>query len=345
MKEQLQAIREEALADIDRCTTVAALNEVRIGYMGKKGKVTSILKGMGKLSKEERPIIGQLANEVRDAIGVALEEKQTQLASAALEARLTAEKIDITMPGRAFPVGSVHPLTQVIRDAERIFAGLGFEVAHGPEIESDYYNFEALNLSKDHPARDMQDTFYINPNVLLRTQTSPVQVRTMEHKGGLAPVKIICPGKVYRRDDDATHSPMFHQIEGLCVDEGITMGDLKGVLLSFIHQMFDESVQIRLRPSYFPFTEPSCEVDISCVNCGGKGCRVCSHTGWLEILGSGMVHPNVLRYGGYDPSKVSGFAFGMGVERIAMIKYGIDDLRLFFGGDLRFLSQFKEGLC
>ena len=258
----------------------------------------------------------------------------------ALDAKLAAETLDVTLPGASMPQGHLHPLTQVINDAKRIFTGLGFEVAEGPEIESDYYNFEALNLPPDHPARDMQDTFYINNKVVLRTQTSGCQVHAMERMQGKLPVKIIAPGRVYRRDDDATHSPMFHQIEGLLVDEHITMADLKGVLLAFAREMFGQDVKIRLRPSYFPFTEPSAEVDISCVACGGKGCRVCSHTGWLEILGSGMVHPNVLRAGGYDPEKVTGFAFGMGVERIAMLRYDINDLRLLFANDERFLKQF-----
>lgn len=345
MKEQLQAIQAEAVQAVQDAADHKTLNDVRVTYLGKKGRVTAILKGMGKLPAEERPVMGELANKVRDAIQSAITEKQNALDEAAMQKKLASERIDVTLPGAYFPSGSLHPLTQVLKETERIFTGLGFEVAEGPEIESDYYNFEALNLPKDHPARDMQDTFYINPGVVLRTQTSPVQVRTMEAKAGALPVKIICHGKVYRRDDDATHSPMFHQIEGLVVDKGITMGDLKGVLLSFAHEMFGNDVKIRLRPSYFPFTEPSCEVDISCVSCGGSGCRVCSHTGWLEILGSGMVHPNVLRAGGYDPTEVSGFAFGMGVERIAMLRYGVNDLRLFYGGDLRFLTQFKEGLC
>ncbi len=345
MKEQLQAIQAEAVQAVQDAADHKTLNDARVTYLGKKGRVTAILKGMGKLPPEERPVMGELANKVRDAIQSAISEKQAALDEAALRAKLASERIDVTLPGVDFPVGSLHPLTQVLKETERIFTGLGFEVAEGPQIESDYYNFEALNLPKDHPARDMQDTFYINPGVVLRTQTSPVQVRTMEAKAGALPVKIICHGKVYRRDDDATHSPMFHQIEGLVVDKGITMGDLKGVLLAFAHEMFGNDVKIRLRPSYFPFTEPSCEVDISCVSCGGSGCRVCSHTGWLEILGSGMVHPNVLRAGGYDPTEVSGFAFGMGVERIAMLRYGVNDLRLFYGGDLRFLTQFKEGLC
>ena len=333
-------INEAALEAINKQDDLEKLNELRVKYLGKKGELTAILKGMGKLSKEERPVIGELANTVRDAIGQALEEKGEELRAKALDAKLAAETLDVTLPGISMPEGHLHPLAQVINDAKRIFTGLGFEVAEGPEIESDYYNFEALNLPPDHPARDMQDTFYINDKVVLRTQTSGVQVHAMEHMDGKLPVKIIAPGRVYRRDDDATHSPMFHQIEGLLVDKHITMADLKGVLLAFAREMFGQDVKIRLRPSYFPFTEPSAEVDISCVACGGKGCRVCKGTGWLEILGSGMVHPNVLRAGGYDPEKVTGFAFGMGVERIAMLRYDINDLRLLFANDKRFLEQF-----
>lgn len=340
MKDALLQIREAALAAIAQQNDLDKVNELRVKYLGKKGELTAILKGMGKLSKEERPVIGELANTVRDAIGQALEEKTEALRAKALDAKLAAETIDVTLPGTTMAEGHLHPLTQVINDAKRIFTGLGFEVAEGPEIESDYYNFEALNLPPDHPARDMQDTFYINDKVVLRTQTSGVQVHAMERMNGKLPVKIIAPGRVYRRDDDATHSPMFHQIEGLLVDEHITMADLKGVLLAFAREMFGQDVKIRLRPSYFPFTEPSAEVDISCVACGGKGCRVCKGTGWLEILGSGMVHPNVLRAGGYDPEKVTGFAFGMGVERIAMLRYDINDLRLLFANDARFLKQF-----
>ncbi|MDO4280720.1 MAG: phenylalanine--tRNA ligase subunit alpha [Peptococcaceae bacterium] len=340
MKDSLLEIKRNALEAIERYNDLDKINELRVKYLGKKGELTAILKGMGKLSKEERPVMGELANTVRDAINDALEEKTAVLKEAVLNEKLAAETIDVTMSGVGMPQGHFHPLTQVINDAKRIFNGLGFEVAEGPEIESDYYNFEALNLPPDHPARDMQDTFYINDKVVLRTQTSGVQVHSMEKMNGKLPVKVIAPGRVYRKDDDATHSPMFHQIEGLLVDENITMADLKGVILAFVHEMFGPDVKIRLRPSYFPFTEPSAEIDISCVACGGKGCRVCSHTGWLEILGSGMVHPNVLRAGGYDPEKVTGFAFGMGVERIAMLRYDINDLRLLFANDERFLEQF-----
>lgn len=340
MKDALMQIKEAALEAIKAQDDLDKINDLRVKYLGKKGELTAILKGMGKLSKEERPVIGELANTVRDAISQALEEKSEELRAKALEVKLAGETLDVTLPGTSMPQGHLHPLTQVVNDAKRIFTGLGFEVAEGPEIESDYYNFEALNLPPDHPARDMQDTFYINDKVVLRTQTSGVQVHAMEKMNGKLPVKIIAPGRVYRRDDDATHSPMFHQIEGLLVDEHITMADLKGVLLAFAREMFGQDVKIRLRPSYFPFTEPSAEVDISCVACGGKGCRVCKGTGWLEILGSGMVHPNVLRAGGYDPEKVTGFAFGMGVERIAMLRYDINDLRLLFANDERFLKQF-----
>ena len=340
MQEELKKIKQKALAAMEETNSLEGLNEMKVKFLGKKGELTSILKEMGKLSAEERPVVGQLANEIRDDINKYLDEKSAYIKKQALNAKLALESIDVTLPGKALPEGTKHPLTLVMDDAKEIFTGLGFEVAEEPEVESDYYNFEALNLPKDHPARDMQDTYYINKDIVLRTQTSAVQVRAMEKKNGALPVKMVCMGKVYRKDDDATHSPMFHQIEGLVVDEHITMADLKGILLEFIQEMFGEKVSLRLRPSYFPFTEPSVEVDISCVNCGGKGCRVCSNTGWLEILGAGMVHPNVLRAGGYDPQKVTGFAFGMGVERIAMLKYGIDDLRLMFENDLRFLRQF-----
>lgn len=340
MQAQLAKIEAQALEAIERCSSLADLGQIRVQFLGKKGAITGILKGMGSLPAEDRPRMGQVANDTRVRLEEALKAKQDQLDEAALAQKLAQESLDVTLPGQALPQGSLHPLTLVREEIYQIFTGLGYEVTEGPEIESDYYNFEALNLPPYHPARDMQDTFYIGPEVVLRTHTSPVQVRTMEAKKGKSPVKIICPGRVYRRDDDVTHSPMFHQVEGLVIDEGITMGDLKGTLLAFAREMFDPSAQVRLRPSYFPFTEPSAEVDISCTACQGKGCRVCSYTGWLEILGSGMVHPNVLRNGGYDPSKVTGFAFGMGIERVAMLRYGIDDLRLLFANDHRFLAQF-----
>ena len=336
----MEEIKINAKQELILCTTLEQLNDLRVAYLGKKGALTQVLRGMGQLTEEERPIIGQLANEVRDEINQILDEQGAKLKKLELDKQLLEETIDVTLPGKSFPGGSKHPITLVLEQAKEIFIGLGFEIAEGPDIESDYYNFEALNLPKDHPARDMQDSFYITSEVLLRTHTSPVQVRTMEKMAPKTPVKIICPGKVYRRDDDATHSPMFHQIEGLVIDKGIKMSDLKGVLLAFAQQMFGPKQKVRLRPSFFPFTEPSAEVDISCIMCEGTGCRVCSQTGWLEILGSGMVHPNVLKYGGYDPEQVTGFAFGMGVERIAMLKYGINDLRLMYENDLRFLKQF-----
>ncbi|WP_435366230.1 phenylalanine--tRNA ligase subunit alpha [Desulfofundulus kuznetsovii] len=328
---------KEALA---RADSLEALEEIRIRYLGKKGELTRVLRGMSALPVEERPRIGQLANSIREVLEKELAERTAEVKARVKQARLAAESIDVTLPGTPFLPGKKHPLTTVQEEIEEIFLGLGFSIAEGPEVELDYYNFEALNLPKDHPARDMQDSFFIGPEVLLRTHTSPVQVRTMERTAPALPVKIIAPGKVYRRDDDATHSPMFHQVEGLAVDRRITFGDLKGVLDVFAREMFGESTRTRFRPSYFPFTEPSAEVDISCVMCGGKGCRVCSHTGWLEILGCGMVHPRVLEMSGYNSAEVTGFAFGMGIERIAMLKYGIDDLRLFFDNDLRFLAQF-----
>lgn len=340
MEIQMKALRAEALAAITGSETVSQLNELRIKYLGKKGELTQILRGMGALSAEERPLIGQLANDIREELEVLLDKKGALLKDEELIERLNRERIDITLPGRQQVAGGKHPLTTTLEDIKRIFTNLGFAVAKGPEVETDYYCFEALNLPKDHPARDMQDSFYITEDILLRTHTSPVQVRVMQAADATKPVRIICPGKVYRRDYDATHSPMFHQVEGLVIDENITFGDLKGILATFAQQMFGSERKVRLRPSFFPFTEPSAEVDISCGICHGKGCRSCGHTGWLEILGSGMVHPKVLELSGFDPEKVTGFAFGMGVERIAMLKHGIDDLRLFFDNDLRFLRQF-----
>lgn len=340
MKEQLEKIKLEAKSSLEKATSLDEINELKVRFLGKKGELTQVLRGMGQLSAEERPIIGQLANEIRDELNAVFQERVTAIKKLEQEQKLQAETIDVTLPGKNFTRGSHHPLTLVIEEAKQIFIGLGFQIAEGPEIETDYYNFEALNLPKDHPARDMQDTFYISPDIVLRTHTSPVQVRTMEKMQPEIPVKIICPGKVYRKDDDATHSPMFHQIEGLVIDKGIRMSDLKGILLAFVQQMFGADRKIRIRPSYFPFTEPSAEVDVSCGICAGSGCKSCANTGWLEILGSGMVHPNVLKYGGYDPTQVTGFAFGMGVERIAMLKYGINDMRLLFENDIRFLQQF-----
>ncbi len=341
MKERLQALKAEALQELQQVSSSQQLNDLRVKYLGKKGPLTEILRGMGALSAEERPIIGQVANDVRAAIEEVLEAKQAEYQRQETEGRLLAETIDVTLPGRPSALGAVHPLNKVIQEIEDIFLGMGYTVAEGPEVEKDYYNFEALNLPKDHPARDMQDSFYVTDELLMRTHTSPVQVRTMEKRQGEVPVKIICPGRVYRRDDDdATHSHVFTQIEGLVIDRNIRMSDLKGTLLQFVQEMFGKQTQIRLRPSFFPFTEPSAEVDVSCMMCGGNGCRVCKHTGWLEILGSGMVHPRVLEMAGYDPKEYSGFAFGMGVERIAMLKYGVDDIRHFYTNDLRFLKQF-----
>ncbi|GAB2698629.1 phenylalanine--tRNA ligase subunit alpha [Paenibacillus thermoaerophilus] len=343
MKDKLLALKEEALAELARVETLQQLQELRVKYLGKKGPLTEILRGMGALSAEERPVIGQIANDVRGAIesGVAgLEERFRREEN---ERRLAAETIDVTLPGRPAPQGAVHPLNKIIEEIEDIFLGMGYTVEEGPEVESDHYNFELLNLPKDHPARDMQDTFYITEETLLRTQTSPVQARTMQRRQGDVPIKIICPGKVYRRDDDdATHSHQFTQIEGLVVDRGIRMSDLKGTLLQFVREIFGPQTQIRLRPSFFPFTEPSAEVDVTCFKCGGHGCRICKHTGWIEILGCGMVHPRVLEMSGYDPKEYTGFAFGMGVERIAMLKYGIDDIRHLYQNDVRFLKQFAR---
>lgn len=343
MKERLEALKHEAVAQLNAVADAAQLNDLRVKYLGKKGALTEILRGMGALSAEERPVIGQVANEVRSAIEEIVEEKQLYFQRRETEERLAAEKVDVTLPGRPLRQGGIHPLNQVIQEIEDIFIGMGYRIAEGPEVETDYYNFEALNLPKNHPARDMQDSFYLTEDLLMRTQTSPVQVRTMEAMKGEVPVKVICPGRVYRRDDDdATHSFQFHQIEGLVIGKNIRMSDLKGTLLQFTREMFGPSTQIRLRPSFFPFTEPSVEVDVTCMKCGGDGCRVCKHTGWLEILGSGMVHPRVLEMSGYDPEQYSGFAFGMGVERIAMLKYGVDDIRHFFNNDLRFLGQFAR---
>lgn len=338
MKAKLEELKQNVLAELEQADTLAVLNELRVKYLGKKGLMTEILRGMGKLSSEERPVIGQLANQIRNELEELLAGKLTAVKEAEKQQRLEAERLDITLPGKKPALGHKHPLTKVIEEVEDIFISMGFSVVKGPEIEKDYYNFEGLNMPKDHPARDTQDSFYITPDILLRTQTSPVQVRTMEKQQ--PPIRIIAPGKVYRRDADVTHSPMFHQIEGLVVDKNISFGHLKGALEEFILKMFGADRKIRFRPHYFPFTEPSAEVDVSCIMCNGEGCRICSQTGWLEILGCGMVHPRVLEMAGYDPQEYSGFAFGLGVERIAMLKYRIDDIRLLFESDMRFLQQF-----
>ncbi|MDF9407415.1 phenylalanine--tRNA ligase subunit alpha [Pelotomaculum isophthalicicum JI] len=340
MEEKLRRIGADALQDLSSACTLEDLNDLRVKYLGKKGELTQVMRGMGALSAAERPLIGQIANEVRASIEKELATRTSALKKLAKELRLKDEGIDVTLPGSPVLRGGKHPLSIVTEEIQKFFLGLGYNIAEGPEIETDYYNFEALNLPKDHPARDMQDTFFISSDTLLRTQTSSVQVRTMEKTAPNLPVKVISPGKVYRRDDDATHSPMFSQVEGLAIDRRITFSDLKGTLDLFMREIFGPKTKTRFRPSYFPFTEPSAEVDISCVMCGGKGCRVCSHTGWLEILGSGMVHPRVLEVSGYNSEEVTGFAFGLGVERITMLKYGIDDLRILFENDLRFLRQF-----
>ena len=337
MKEKLAKIKEAALAQINEVD--ADLEQIKIRYLGKKGELTAVLRGMGSLSAEERPQIGQLANEVRANIEEAIAKRVREAQAKALEQKLQAEKLDVTMPATPAPCGHIHPLTKVQRELEDIFIGMGFSIVEGPEVELDYYNFQALNIPENHPARDTQDTFYITDNILLRSQTSSVQARTMEH--AKPPIRIISPGRVYRSDAlDATHSPLFHQLEGLVVDEGITMGDLKGTLAVFAKRMFGETTRIRFRPHHFPFTEPSAEVDVSCFVCGGKGCRLCKGEGWIEILGAGMVHPFVLSNCGIDPEKYTGFAFGLGIERIAMASLGIDDIRLFYENDERFLRQF-----
>lgn len=338
MKEQLDGLLKAALAEISEAGTEESLQELRVKYLGKKGAITAVMKGLGALPPEERPIVGQLVNTVKNQLETRLDETLDRVRDASKCERLERERIDVTLPGRRTPRGTKHPITLVIEEISDIFSGLGFQVAEGPEVELDFYNFEALNFPKDHPARDMQDTFFVDDSILLRTHTSPVQVRTMLKHA--PPVRIISPGTVYRCDSDATHSPMFHQIEGLMVDNGVTFGDLKGILTTFVTQYFGKDIGVRLRPSFFPFTEPSAEVDIACVMCKGKGCRVCKESGWLEILGAGMIDPEVYRHVGYDPEVISGFAFGMGVERVAMLKYGIGDLRLFFDNDVRFLQQF-----
>ena len=340
MRTQLEQIKESALRELAQCGDLKALEALRVGYLGKKGQLTAILKQMGRLSAEERPVVGQIANEVRQALEAAIAEKQEALREKELNDRLEAERIDVTMPGKARKTGGLHPLNIVMNDLIDIFQSMGFDVVDGPEVETDYYLFEALNLPKDHPARDMQDTFYLGQDLLLRSQTSSAQIRVMEQRQ--PPIRIVCPGRVFRADEvDATHSPVFHQMEGLVVDKGITMCDLKGCLEQFVHEIYGPETQVRFRPSFFPFTEPSVEVDVTCAECGGKGCRVCKGTGWLEILGAGMVHPNVLAGCGIDPEVYSGFAFGVGIDRLTTTRYKISDIRLLFENDLRFLEQFR----
>jgi len=338
LKEELEKIREECQTFLALAKTGPEISDIRVRVLGRKGILTQLLKQLGTLPEDERKEIGQRANKIKEDLEARVEECLRRIQEQERAEALEREKIDVTLPGRRMILGRKHPLTQTLDEIIHIFSRLGFEVVEGPEVELDYYNFEALNIPKGHPAREMQATFFISEDVVLRTHTSPVQVRTMEKKR--PPIRVICPGAVYRCDSDPTHSPMFHQVEGLLVDRGITFSDLKGVLSVFVHQMFGRGTQLRFRPSFFPFTEPSAEIDIECFICGGKGCGVCSNTGWLEILGSGMVDPAVYRFVGYDPEEVTGFAFGMGIERIAMLKYGINDIRLFFTNDLRFLKQF-----
>ncbi|MGI6669941.1 MAG: phenylalanine--tRNA ligase subunit alpha [Acetivibrionales bacterium] len=339
MRERLNSIKAEAEKRLREAKTSADLESIRLQYLGKKGELTAVLRGMGALAPEERPIIGQVANDVRGFIEDMLEKAARELRDKEREQRLAEESIDVTIPGKRRFIGKKHPLTMVMAEIKDVFIAMGYEIADGPEIELDYYNFEALNIPKGHPARDSQDTFYITDNILLRSQTSPVQIRVMEKKK--PPIKIICPGRVYRSDAvDATHSPIFYQVEGLVVDHGVTMGDLVGTLQMFAKSLFGENTKIRLRPHHFQFTEPSAEVDVTCWSCGGDGCRVCKNEGWIEILGAGMVHPKVLEICGIDPREYSGFAFGLGVERTAMGRFGIDDMRLFYENDMRFLRQF-----
>jgi len=334
----LQNLVQEAQSAVTAAADMQALEQVRVNFLGKKSRITELSKGMGALGEEERRAFGAQLNEAREAINAALTFKRELLQSEALARKLDSERVDVSLPGRGQALGGLHPVTRVLERIEGFFTRVGFTVASGPEVEDDYHNFEALNIPSHHPARAMHDTFYFDANRLLRTHTSPVQIRVMEQQQ--PPIRIVCPGRVYRCDSDLTHSPMFHQVEGLLIDENVSFADLKGVIEDFLRVFFEKELEVRFRPSYFPFTEPSAEVDIQCVICNGKGCRVCKQTGWLEVLGCGMVHPKVLENCGTDPEKYSGFAFGMGVERFAMLRYGVNDLRLFFDNDLRFLKQF-----
>ncbi|MCD8369066.1 MAG: phenylalanine--tRNA ligase subunit alpha [Clostridiales bacterium] len=339
MKDQLEKIREEALKQIDSSDALERLNDIRVAYLGKKGQLTAVLKSMKNVAPEDRPKVGQMVNEVREQIETRLEETKAELARKAREEQLKKEVIDVTLPAKKSEIGHSHPNTVALEEVERIFIGMGYEVVEGPEIEYDEYNFTKLNIPPNHPAKDEQDTFYINKYIVLRTQTSPVQARVME-KGKL-PIRMISPGRVFRSDEvDATHSPSFHQVEGLVVDKNITFADLKGTLEEFAKEMFGENTKVKFRPHHFPFTEPSAEMDVSCFKCGGKGCRFCKGSGWIEILGCGMVHPHVYEMCGIDPDEVTGFAFGVGLERIALLKYEIDDMRLLYENDIRFLKQF-----
>ncbi len=336
---EIDSLQGEALAAIGEAADLAAIEQIRVHYLGKKGPFTERMKGLGRLSPEERPAAGQVINRAKEAVQAALEARRLALAEAALAEQLAAERIDITLPGRGQQRGGLHPITRTLERIEDLFTQLGFEVAEGPEIEDDYHNFEALNIPASHPARAMHDTFYINETTVLRTHTSPVQIRVMEQRQ--PPLRIIAPGRVYRCDSDLTHTPMFHQVEGLVVGEGVSFSHLKGILDQFLRHFFERDLAVRFRPSYFPFTEPSAEADIQCVMCGGSGCRVCKQTGWLEVLGCGEVNPAVFRHVGFDTERYTGYAFGMGVERLAMLRYGVNDLRMFFENDLRFLRQFR----
>ncbi len=339
MKEKLELLKSEALTAVSTASDEKQIDEIRIKYLGKKGELTAILKQMGSLSPEERPVIGQLVNKAKQELEEAINVAAESFKAAAADQKLKAETLDITMPSKPAVKGGLHPLNIVLNDMIDIFQSMGFDVVDGPEVETDYYNFEALNVPQDHPARDMQDTFYLAENLLLRTQTSAAQIRTMENRK--PPIKIICPGRVYRADEvDATHSPVFHQIEGLVVDKNITMCDLKGVLEQFAHEIYGKETEVKFRPSFFPFTEPSVEVDVTCSECRGKGCRVCKGSGWIEILGAGMVHPRVLKACGIDPEEYSGFAFGIGLDRLTTTRYKVSDIRLLFENDMRFLKQF-----
>ena len=340
MEKKLREIRERVMAELNEARATSRLEQIRVGVLGKKGELTGLLRGMGQLPPEERPKMGQLVNDVRKALEEALDKRTAELQAREKEARLAAEAVDVTMPGPERSAGSLHPMNIALNRMVDIFVGMGYEVVEGPEVEYDHYNFELLNVPKNHPARDAQDTFYIEDNILLRSQTSPVQARVMTTRK--PPIRIISPGRVYRADEaDATHSPVFHQLEGLVIDENITMGDLKGTLDEFARQMYGEGISTRFRPSFFPFTEPSAEVDLTCANCKGKGRRMCKGTGWIEVLGAGMVNPHVLEMCGIDPKKYSGFAFGMGVERTALLKYNIPNLRYLYENDLRFLTQYR----
>jgi len=337
--ENLDALVSQALDAIKQAADINALEQLRVQYLGKKGELTQVMKTLGNIPAEERPKVGAMVNEAKEQVQSVLNARKTDMEAAALNAQLAAERVDVTLPGRGQVSGGLHPVTRTMERIEEFFTRVGYAVAEGPEVEDDYHNFEALNIPGHHPARAMHDTFYFNANTLLRTHTSPVQVRTMESQE--PPIRIVCPGRVYRCDSDITHSPMFHQVEGLLVDRKVSFADLKGTIEEFLRVFFEKDLGVRFRPSFFPFTEPSAEVDMQCVMCNGNGCRVCKQTGWLEVMGCGMVHPNVFRSAGIDPEQYQGFAFGMGVERLAMLRYGVNDLRLFFDNDLRFLAQFR----